>query len=93
MIIYYMPMRQRDGQKEEAIYVATIQLLNEIGFADISVSKIARRADARRPGPGAFLSAAGWNRSFGAMWLSCLPIRIISGADYEFAAAGQMVPG
>ncbi|MFF2091408.1 TetR/AcrR family transcriptional regulator [Paenibacillus sp. NPDC058174] len=37
-------MRHRDENKSEAIFHATIQLLNEIGFSDISMSKIAKRA-------------------------------------------------
>ncbi|WP_173220398.1 TetR/AcrR family transcriptional regulator [Paenibacillus alba] len=38
-------MRHKDENKSEAIFEATIQLLNEIGFSDISMSKIAKRAD------------------------------------------------
>jgi len=37
-------MRTRDESKVEAIYEATIQLVNEIGFSDISISKIAKKA-------------------------------------------------
>jgi Transcriptional regulator len=37
-------MRYKDENKSEAIFKATIQLLNEIGFAEISMSKIAKRA-------------------------------------------------
>ncbi|WP_202903203.1 TetR/AcrR family transcriptional regulator [Paenibacillus gorillae] len=37
-------MRHKDENKSEAIFHATIQLLNEIGFSDISMSKIAKRA-------------------------------------------------
>ncbi len=37
-------MRIRDEAKSEAIFRATIELLNEIGFSDISMSKIAARA-------------------------------------------------
>ncbi|NHN30483.1 TetR/AcrR family transcriptional regulator [Paenibacillus sp. S3N08] len=37
-------MRHKDEYKSEAIFEATIQLLNEIGFSDISMSKIAKRA-------------------------------------------------
>lgn len=37
-------MRTKDETKSEAIFQATIQLLNEIGFAEISMSKIAKRA-------------------------------------------------
>ncbi|BBI34027.1 TetR/AcrR family transcriptional regulator [Cohnella abietis] len=38
-------MRHKDENKSEAIFEATIQLLNEIGFSDISMSKIAKRAN------------------------------------------------
>ncbi|MEK3721415.1 TetR/AcrR family transcriptional regulator [Paenibacillus sp. FSL H8-0034] len=38
-------MRHKDDNKSEAIFQATIQLLNEIGFSDISMSKIAKRAN------------------------------------------------
>ncbi|MGG1875979.1 TetR/AcrR family transcriptional regulator [Paenibacillus cisolokensis] len=38
-------MRHRDDNKVEAIFDATIQLVNEIGFADISISKIAKQAN------------------------------------------------
>jgi AcrR family transcriptional regulator len=38
-------MRHKDENKNEAIFQATIQLLNEIGFSDISMSKIAKRAN------------------------------------------------
>ncbi|RRJ65145.1 TetR/AcrR family transcriptional regulator [Paenibacillus oralis] len=44
MIIYYSGMRYKDKNKNEAIFQATIQLLNEIGFSEISMSKIAKRA-------------------------------------------------
>ncbi|MNO73128.1 Fatty acid metabolism regulator protein [compost metagenome] len=37
-------MRPRDDNKVEAIIEATIQLVNEIGFSETSVSKIAKRA-------------------------------------------------
>lgn len=37
-------MRYRDVNKVEAIFGATIQLINEIGFSDTSISKIAKRA-------------------------------------------------
>ena len=37
-------MRVKDDNKKEAIFEATIELLNEIGFANISMSKIAKRA-------------------------------------------------
>ncbi|MCR8643399.1 TetR/AcrR family transcriptional regulator [Paenibacillus sp. N1-5-1-14] len=38
-------MRHKDENKSEAIFRATIQLLNEIGFSDTSMSKIAKRAN------------------------------------------------
>lgn len=38
-------MRRKDENKREAIFTATLQLLNEIGFSDISMSKIARHAN------------------------------------------------
>jgi AcrR family transcriptional regulator len=37
-------MRIRDDKKQEALYLATIKLVNEIGFAASSVSKIAKEA-------------------------------------------------
>ena len=37
-------MRIKDENKSDAIFEATIDLLNEIGFTDISMSKIAKRA-------------------------------------------------
>lgn len=37
-------MRTKDLQKKEALFQATIKLVNEIGFASSSVSKIAREA-------------------------------------------------
>ncbi|WP_445671284.1 TetR/AcrR family transcriptional regulator [Paenibacillus sp. FSL K6-2862] len=37
-------MRNRDDNKVEAIFDATIQLINEIGFSETSISKIAKRA-------------------------------------------------
>jgi AcrR family transcriptional regulator len=38
-------MRHRDDNKVEAIFDATIQLVNEIGFAETSISKIAKKAN------------------------------------------------
>ena len=38
-------MRIKDENKQEAIRQATIKLVNEIGFASCSVSKIAKEAD------------------------------------------------
>ncbi|MBD1373927.1 TetR/AcrR family transcriptional regulator [Hazenella sp. IB182357] len=37
-------MRKKDENKSEAIFEATLQLLNEIGLSELSMSKIARRA-------------------------------------------------
>ncbi len=37
-------MRMKDDNKQEALFLATIQLVNEIGFAASSVSKIAQEA-------------------------------------------------
>ena len=37
-------MRTRDNQKEAALFEATVKLVNDIGFASSSVSKIAREA-------------------------------------------------
>jgi len=38
-------MRTKDDQKKEALFEATIKLVNEIGFAASSVSKIAKEAN------------------------------------------------
>ena len=38
-------MRQKDENKQDAIMKATVKLVNEIGFAASSVSKIAKEAD------------------------------------------------
>ena len=38
-------MRTKDDHKKEALFKATIKLVNEIGFASSSVSKIAREAN------------------------------------------------
>ena len=38
-------MRTKDDQKKEALFKATIKLVNKIGFAASSVSKIAKEAD------------------------------------------------
>ncbi len=43
-IVYYTIMRTKDDSKKDAIFKATIELLNEIGFANISMSKIGKRA-------------------------------------------------
>ena len=37
-------MRTKDDEKESALFEATVKLVNEIGFASSSVSKIAREA-------------------------------------------------
>jgi len=38
-------MRTKDDQKKEALFEATVKLVNEIGFAASSVSKIAKEAN------------------------------------------------
>ena len=38
-------MRTKDDQKKEALFEATVKLVNEIGFASSSVSKIAKEAN------------------------------------------------
>ena len=37
-------MRTRDDEKQEALFEATVKLVNEIGFVSSSVSKIAKEA-------------------------------------------------
>ena len=37
-------MRTKDDEKAAALFEATVKLVNEIGFASSSVSKIAREA-------------------------------------------------
>lgn len=37
-------MRTRDDKKQEALFLATLKIVNEIGFASSSVSKIAKEA-------------------------------------------------
>ena len=44
MIIYLRAMRIKDDLKEAALFEATVKLVNEIGFASSSVSKIAKEA-------------------------------------------------
>ena len=44
MIIYFRAMRTKDDEKEAALFEATVKLVNEIGFASSSVSKIAQEA-------------------------------------------------
>lgn len=43
-IVYHKTMRRKDENKRDAIFRATIELLNQIGFSDISMSKIAKHA-------------------------------------------------
>ena len=44
MIVYFRAMRTKDDEKVAALFEATVKLVNEIGFASSSVSKIAREA-------------------------------------------------
>lgn len=44
MIVYFRAMRTRDDEKKEALFEATVKLVNEIGFVSSSVSKIAKEA-------------------------------------------------
>lgn len=44
MIIYFCAMRLQDENKKEAIFEASIKLVNEIGFVSASVAKIAKEA-------------------------------------------------
>lgn len=44
MIIYFSDMRVKDENKQEAIFRATIKLVNEIGLVASSVAKIAKEA-------------------------------------------------
>ena len=44
MIVYFMVMRTKDDEKVAALFEATVKLVNEIGFASSSVSKIAKEA-------------------------------------------------
>ncbi len=45
MIVYYRKMRTQDEEKKAALFEATVKLVNEIGFASSSVSKIAKIAN------------------------------------------------
>ena len=45
MIVYFRIMRIKDDIKQEALFEATVKLVNEIGFASSSVSKIAKEAN------------------------------------------------
>ena len=44
MIIYFSAMRTKDDEKVAALFEATVKLVNDIGFASSSVSKIAAEA-------------------------------------------------
>ncbi len=44
MIVYFKNMRTRDELKQEAIFEATVKLVNQTGFVAGSVAKIAREA-------------------------------------------------
>lgn len=44
MIVYYRNMRHKDETKSENIFNAAIQLINEHGLSEISMSKIAKKA-------------------------------------------------
>lgn len=44
MIVYYRDMRTKDDEKKTALFEATVKLVNDIGFASSSVSKIAKEA-------------------------------------------------
>jgi AcrR family transcriptional regulator len=44
MIVYYRNMRTQDEEKKDALFEATVKLVNEIGFVSSSVSKIAKEA-------------------------------------------------
>jgi AcrR family transcriptional regulator len=44
MIVYFRVMRTKDDEKEAALFEATVKLVNKIGFASSSVSKIAKEA-------------------------------------------------
>ena len=47
MIVYFRPMRIKDDIKQEALFQATVKLVNEIGFVSSSVAKIAKEAEKR----------------------------------------------
>ena len=44
MIVYFRLMRMKDDEKKEALFEATVKLVNEIGFVSSSVSRIAKEA-------------------------------------------------
>jgi AcrR family transcriptional regulator len=43
-VYLFFPMRNKSEEKQEALFEATVKLVNEIGFASSSVAKIAREA-------------------------------------------------
>jgi AcrR family transcriptional regulator len=45
MFIYFSAMRTKDEEKQDALFEATVKLVNEIGFAASSVAKIAKEAN------------------------------------------------
>lgn len=45
MIVYFRPMRTKDDEKQEALFEATVKLVNEVGFVSSSVAKIAKEAN------------------------------------------------
>jgi AcrR family transcriptional regulator len=45
MIVYFRIMRTKDDEKKEALFEATVKLVNDIGFVASSVSKIAKEAN------------------------------------------------
>lgn len=45
MIVYFRIMRMKDEEKKEALFEATVKLVNDIGFVASSVSKIAKEAN------------------------------------------------
>ncbi len=44
MIVYFKVMRTKDYEKKAALFESTVKLVNKIGFASSSVSKIAKEA-------------------------------------------------
>ena len=44
MNVYFSLMRTKDDEKREALFEATVKVVNELGFASSSVSKIAKEA-------------------------------------------------
>jgi len=45
MIVYFRTMRTKDDDKQEALFEATVKLVNEVGFVSSSVAKIAGEAN------------------------------------------------